>query len=60
MNSDVSDKFEKAKVELNTLKNDPGNEVKLKMYALFKQVRLLDFNGQEFTDFDNYSITKAL
>jgi len=37
MNSDVSDKFEKAKVELNTLKNDPGNEVKLKMYALFKQ-----------------------
>ena len=30
--------FAKAKERLNTLKEDPGNEIKLKMYALFKQV----------------------
>ncbi|XP_040921679.1 enoyl-CoA delta isomerase 2, mitochondrial [Toxotes jaculatrix] len=29
--------FEQAKSKLSTLKNDPGNEVKLKIYALFKQ-----------------------
>ncbi|XP_067910622.1 enoyl-CoA delta isomerase 2, mitochondrial isoform X2 [Heterodontus francisci] len=29
--------FEKAKDKLKTLKNDPGNEVKLQIYALFKQ-----------------------
>lgn len=29
--------FEQAKSKLATLKNDPGNEVKLKIYALFKQ-----------------------
>ncbi|XP_048465109.1 enoyl-CoA delta isomerase 2 [Rhincodon typus] len=29
--------FEKAKNKLKTLKNDPGNEVKLQIYALFKQ-----------------------
>ncbi|XP_022073902.1 enoyl-CoA delta isomerase 2, mitochondrial [Acanthochromis polyacanthus] len=31
------EQFEQAKSKLSTLKNDPGNEVKLKMYALFKQ-----------------------
>lgn len=30
--------FEKAKVQLNTLQNEPGNDVKLTIYALFKQV----------------------
>lgn len=30
--------FEKAKAQLNSLQNDPGNDVKLKIYALFKQV----------------------
>lgn len=30
--------FNQAKELLNTLKDDPGNDVKLKMYALFKQV----------------------
>ena len=30
--------FNQAKERLNTLKEDPGNDVKLKMYALFKQV----------------------
>ncbi|XP_067857879.1 enoyl-CoA delta isomerase 2, mitochondrial isoform X2 [Heptranchias perlo] len=29
--------FDKAKDKLKTLKNDPGNEVKLQIYALFKQ-----------------------
>ncbi|KAK6982556.1 enoyl-CoA delta isomerase 2 mitochondrial [Biomphalaria glabrata] len=29
--------FEKAKERLNSLKEDPGNEAKLKLYALFKQ-----------------------
>eukprot|EP00079_Xenopus_tropicalis_P026159 XP_012819854.1 PREDICTED: enoyl-CoA delta isomerase 2, mitochondrial isoform X2 [Xenopus tropicalis] len=29
--------FEKAQSNLKLLKNDPGNEVKLKLYALFKQ-----------------------
>jgi len=37
MSTNISEKFDVAKDQLNTLKNDPGNEVKLKMYALFKQ-----------------------
>ncbi|TDG97619.1 hypothetical protein EPR50_G00227930 [Perca flavescens] len=31
------EQFEQAKTKLSTLKNDPGNEAKLKIYALFKQ-----------------------
>ncbi|CAN9506052.1 unnamed protein product [Ophioblennius macclurei] len=31
------EQFERSKKELSTLKKDPGNEVKLKIYALFKQ-----------------------
>ncbi|XP_060920986.1 enoyl-CoA delta isomerase 2, mitochondrial isoform X2 [Labrus mixtus] len=31
------EQFEQAKGRLSTLKNDPGNEVKLQIYALFKQ-----------------------
>ncbi|XP_061876829.1 enoyl-CoA delta isomerase 2, mitochondrial isoform X1 [Entelurus aequoreus] len=31
------EQFEEAKNRMSTLKNDPGNEVKLKIYALFKQ-----------------------
>lgn len=31
------EQFEAAKSKLSTLKKDPGNEVKLKIYALFKQ-----------------------
>lgn len=30
--------FEKAKQRLGSLKEDPGNEAKLKIYGLFKQV----------------------
>lgn len=32
------EQFEQAKSKLSTMKNDPGNEAKLKIYALFKQV----------------------
>lgn len=35
--------FEKAQEQLKLLKNDPGNEAKLKLYALFKQVCLTSF-----------------
>ena len=38
--SGISDQFNQAKENVATLTQDPGNEVKLKMYALFKQVRL--------------------
>ncbi|MEQ2270126.1 hypothetical protein XENORESO_015744 [Xenotaenia resolanae] len=38
MGSTVED-FEQAKSKLSSLNKDPGNEVKLKIYALFKQVR---------------------
>ncbi|XP_010768466.1 enoyl-CoA delta isomerase 2, mitochondrial-like [Notothenia coriiceps] len=34
------EQFEQAKNTMSTLKNDPGNEAKLKIYALFKQVKL--------------------
>lgn len=33
------EEFNAAKEKLGALKKDPGNEVKLKIYALFKQVR---------------------
>jgi hypothetical protein len=36
--------FAKAKEKLSSLQEDPGNDVKLKIYALFKQV--LDFKCQ--------------
>lgn len=34
----VSKQFNDAKLRLGGLKNDPGNEAKLNLYALFKQV----------------------
>lgn len=37
--STLQQDFEKAKDRLNTVKEEPGNETKLKIYALFKQVR---------------------
>ena len=36
--SSLRNDFEDAKTRLNQLKDDPGNETKLKIYALFKQV----------------------
>lgn len=37
MMSGLSQQFEDAKARLGSLKEDPGNETKLKIYALFKQ-----------------------
>jgi hypothetical protein len=39
----VSKEFEDAKVRLTSLSIDPGNEAKLKLYAIFKQVNLNSF-----------------
>ena len=36
---DAEENFKAAKERLSTLKEEPGNEVKLKLYGLFKQVR---------------------
>ena len=43
----VSKEFEDAKANLGKLEEDPGNDVKLKLYALFKQVPQLFFNKKE-------------
>ena len=40
----VDEKFRQAKENVGKLSQEPGNDVKLKMYALFKQVRLLHVN----------------
>jgi len=37
----ASQEFSSAKERSTTLKEDPGNEAKLKLYALFKQVKTL-------------------
>lgn len=36
--SSLTDNFKTAAERLKTLNSDPGNETKLKLYALFKQV----------------------
>ena len=36
--SDHADTIEKAKLKLDQLTEDPGNEAKLKLYGLYKQV----------------------
>ena len=38
--SGTPEDLERAKQQVGTLTEDPGNEVKLKLYALFKQVTL--------------------
>ena len=38
--SGMSDQFNQAKENVTKLTQDPGNEAKLKMYALFKQVMI--------------------
>ena len=37
--SSASEDLEKAKARLSVLPEDPGNDVKLKLYGLYKQVR---------------------
>ena len=41
--------FEDAKVKLSTLNEDPGSDVKLKIYALFKQVRYSNYQKKIIT-----------
>lgn len=35
--SDLQERFEQAQVDVKTLPKDPGNDVKLTLYSLFKQ-----------------------
>ena len=41
----LKNKFDAAVADLKTLRADPGNDVKLKMYGLFKQARAGDVTG---------------
>jgi len=49
----VAEDFENAKKRLNTLKEDPGNQAKLDLYALFKQATMGKCTGSRpgMTDF---------
>ena len=50
--SDLKKKFEDAAAAVKKLKEDPGNEAKLKLYALYKQGSEGDVQGKRpgFTD----------
>ncbi len=50
--SDLSKKFEEAAAAVKKLKEDPGNDVKLQLYALYKQGAEGDVQGKRpgFTD----------
>jgi len=49
----VSKQFEEAKDKITTLKEEPSNEIKLKIYALFKQATVGKCNVKKpgMTDF---------
>jgi acyl-CoA-binding protein len=51
--SDVKKKFEKAAEDVKKAKKDPGNDMKLRLYAHFKQGSEGDVKGDKpgFTDF---------
>lgn len=66
----ASKEFEDAKSRLGTLQNDPGNDVKLKLYALFKQATvgpcntpkpgMMDFvNRAKWTAWSELKISKV-
>lgn len=44
--SDLKKQFEQASSDVKKLKKDPGNERKLKLYALYKQATEGDVKGQ--------------
>jgi acyl-CoA-binding protein len=50
--SDLTKKFEEAAAAVKKLKEDPGNDAKLKLYALYKQGAEGDVQGKRpgFTD----------
>ncbi len=51
--SDLKKQFEKATKDVTKAKSDPGNDMKLRLYAHFKQVTDGDVAGDKpgFTDF---------
>ena len=51
--SELRKKFEKATKQVTKAKNDPGNDLKLRLYAHFKQATDGDVAGDKpgFTDF---------
>lgn len=51
--SDLKKRFEKATKDVTTAKSDPGNDMKLRLYAHFKQATDGDVAGDKpgFTDF---------
>ncbi len=51
--SDLKKQFEKATKDVTTAKTDPGNDMKLRLYAHFKQSTDGDVAGDKpgFTDF---------
>jgi diazepam-binding inhibitor (GABA receptor modulator, acyl-CoA-binding protein) len=53
--SDLKKKFDKASEDVKTAKKDPGNDMKLKLYAHYKQATDGDVTGERpgFTDFVN-------
>lgn len=66
--SDIKKRFETAAAAVKNLQDDPGNDAKLKLYALYKQGSEGDASGRRpgFTDmiarakFDAWSRVKGL
>jgi acyl-CoA-binding protein len=66
--SDLKKKFEEAAAAVKKLKDDPGNDVKLQLYALYKQGAEGDVEGKRpgFTDmigrakYDAWAKTKGM
>ena len=50
--SNVDVDFEQAKETLNTLKNEPSNDIKLQIYALFKQATIGENTGKKPSAFN--------
>ncbi|MFN8126018.1 MAG: acyl-CoA-binding protein [Candidatus Nanopelagicales bacterium] len=51
--AEIDEAFQAAVERVPTLASDPGNEVKLNLYALYKQATVGDVQGKKpgFTDF---------
>ncbi|XP_022252601.1 enoyl-CoA delta isomerase 2, mitochondrial-like [Limulus polyphemus] len=52
MYNGLNSQFANAKEKLNTLKEDPGNEVKLRLYSLYKQATIGTCTGKKPSAFD--------
>ena len=59
--SDLKKKFEAAAANVTKARKDPGNDMKLKLYAHYKQATEGDVKGDKpgFTDFVNRSKYEA-